>query len=361
MNRTRGRLLVACLALIGAVVAVAGGSAGNRDGIPTFTPSPAIVTYGEDVAYNASLDNNNASGSIFTHVTYEQTRPVATFGSTKYPAELLEASCDAVIDDKGDLDQTNDVLRCEFDALRPEDEPIRLTTLWSAPVVPLSPNCDSCLTSTATWRIKEGKQTNGNETFTLGPPQVTAALLGGQGTPEDKKAGGYETAGIGAQSCTAATGNLRTNQSLTKNNPFSTTVCLPAFTIPDEIIDFGYASTIVETLTPPEGGAAHPELGQSIVCVAALGWSCVPNHVPANWGTVNKARHIFRILDSALTTVPKEITSVTHNGFTLPPCAGPGGNPNYLQGCVVSITPPSGNVKFWIVVVDAPTNGPYGF
>ena len=32
MNRTRGRLVVACLALIGAVIAVAGGSAGNREG-----------------------------------------------------------------------------------------------------------------------------------------------------------------------------------------------------------------------------------------------------------------------------------------------------------------------------------------
>ena len=30
MNRTRGRLVVACLAVIGAAIAVAGGGAGNR-------------------------------------------------------------------------------------------------------------------------------------------------------------------------------------------------------------------------------------------------------------------------------------------------------------------------------------------
>ena len=43
MKRARGRLLVACLAVAAAAIAVAGGSAGNRVGTPTLeaVPGPA--------------------------------------------------------------------------------------------------------------------------------------------------------------------------------------------------------------------------------------------------------------------------------------------------------------------------------
>ena len=125
--------------------------------------------------------------------------------------------------------------------------------------------------------------------------------------------------------------------------------------IPPGNLNLGYAATILESQTHQHPGG-HPELGQSDVCVAELGQNCVPTHTPASWGT-SKARHIFRILGSAITTSPKKITQVFHNGLLLPPCTGPGANPNFPQGCGVSITEPKGKIKYWTVVADAPGNG----
>ena len=86
MNRTRWRLLVACLAVIGAAIAVAGGSAGNREGVVTFEalPGPGAVSYGENIAYRSTFDNT--TGSVFTQIRYVQTRPVATLGRQTYTA-----------------------------------------------------------------------------------------------------------------------------------------------------------------------------------------------------------------------------------------------------------------------------------
>ena len=63
MNRTRWRLLVACLAVIGAAIAVAGGSAGNREGLVTFEalPGPGAVSYGENIAYRSTFDNTDTT------------------------------------------------------------------------------------------------------------------------------------------------------------------------------------------------------------------------------------------------------------------------------------------------------------
>ena len=55
MRGTRGRLVVACLAVVGAAIAVAGGSAAdNRKGTALFAavPGPGSVTYGEYIAYS---------------------------------------------------------------------------------------------------------------------------------------------------------------------------------------------------------------------------------------------------------------------------------------------------------------------
>ena len=102
---------------------------------------------------------------------------------------------------------------------------------------PSATSCANCMTTDATWLIKEGKPTNDNEAFQT--DVVTASLLGGDGSQETKQAGGYETE---SASCTAATGNLHTNQALSAVNPVSTTVCLPAFTIPQGSLDLGLAS-----------------------------------------------------------------------------------------------------------------------
>ena len=81
------------------------------------------------------------------------------------------------------------------------------------------------------WLIKEGKPTNSNEVFGFPDGAFSASLLGGDGSQEKKKAGGYETQGVGAGTCVSGAGNLHTNPVLTNDDPVSSTVCLPAFTI----------------------------------------------------------------------------------------------------------------------------------
>lgn len=342
MGSTRLRLALACLAIVGACIGAAGGSAGNRTAEVTFDafPGPASVTYEENISYSVSIENTGKS--TFTQIEFRQRVPAATLGVNTYAATLVDSTCDAVVEDGFAV--------CTFPNLVSAGLQ-RATLVWKAPTIPSATGCSGCLTSDGLWVIKEGKPTNTNEVF---PTEVVeASLLAAQGSQETKLAGGYETEAAG---CTAATGNLRTNQALGVANPVATTVCLPPFTIPTGSFDLGYASTIVESATHQHPGG-HPELGQSDVCVAALGENCVPGHLPANWG-MTKARHIFQIADAALTTTPKKITQIFHNGFLLPPCTGPGANPGFSQGCVVSIAPPKGGQpKVWTVVADAPGNG----
>jgi hypothetical protein len=345
--------LVACLAVIGAAIAVAGGSAGNRTAEVTFQALPGdSVTYGENFATTTSV--TNTGNSMFTQVQLRQLVPTGASG----PASLVDSSCGAVI-------EANEAV-CTFGKLS-SGGTLTATLVWSAPASGVG--CTDCLTTDGMWVIKEGKPTNGNEAFGFPDGAFSASLLGGDGSSETKKAGGYETSGGGT--CLTGAGNLHTNAAIGVNNPVTSTVCLPAFTIAPGTFAFGYASTINEIATQPAVGA-HKELGQSVVCVAALGQSCVVGHIPVNWGTANKARHIFKILESALNN-PKSITKVFHNGVELPKCAI---NPSFAQGCVVSITPPPSSSmrsessrrtnspsspKIWTVVADAPTNGPWNW
>src|SRR5262245_19774800 len=126
MNRTRWRLMVACLAVIGAAIAVAGGSAGNREGVVTFValPGPGSVTYAEKLAYRSTFDNT--AGSMFTQIRFVQTRPTATLGGTTYTAVLAKTSCASgawFIDAKGDTDRTNDQFVCDVQQQLAPDAP----------------------------------------------------------------------------------------------------------------------------------------------------------------------------------------------------------------------------------------------
>lgn len=339
MGSRRMRLTLAFVVVVGATLFASGGSAGNRTADVTFEafPGPASVTYEENLAYTTTIKNTGSS--TFTQVVFRQRIPIATVNGTDYPATLVGSTCNAVI-------QGNEAI-CSVANIPSGSLPVKATLLWRAPTIPSATGCDGCLTTSGRWLIKEGKATNSNEEF---PTEVVpASLLAGTGSQETKQAGGYETQ---AEGCTAPTGNLRTNQALGVGNPVATTICLPPFTIPLGSPDLGYASTILESALHQHAGG-HPELGQSDVCVAALGENCGAMHTPAVW-TTGKARHIFRIADAAITTAPKKITQVFHNGFLLPRCTD---NPNFSQGCLVSIQQPQGNPKIWTVVADAPGNG----
>jgi hypothetical protein len=350
MKRARWRLGVACLAVVAAAFAVSGGSAGNRTAGVTFEYLPGdSFTYGQMFATETAITNNGSS--MFTQLTVHHAIPT-TGGANPVPVELKGSSCGAVV--------VGNEAVCSFDQLSSKST-LTVTFLWQAPAT--GAGCTACLTTNGYWTIKEGKATNANESFPFvdGTGPFLASLLGDDPSSERKKAGGYETAGIASSACTAGAGNLHTNPALSKDDPVASTICLPeGFTIPAGSSALGYSSTITEVSTKPSNGA-HKELGQSIVCVAALGQACVDGYTPVNWGTL-RSRQIFRILQDALKG-PKQITVVFHNGSQLPPCTGTNANPNFPDGCVVQIIPPPANVtpEVWTVIADAPTNGPWSW
>lgn len=348
------RVALACLVAVSAIVfMVPGGSAGNREGTATFValPGPGSVTYGKNIAYSATFDNQ--SGSVFTQVTFRQSRPVATFGGTDYPSpKLVAASCNAVINDRGDSDPTNDELTCTFAQLRPDDDPLRVTVVWQAPTIPSQTGCDGCLTTQGSWTIKENKTTNGNESFPPeGPISVSASLLGGAGTAETEHAGSYE---LGA--CKGGNPNLSTNQAVNVSNPVATSFCLPAFDTSGS--DIGLATTIFEHLA--ESGDPGVTGLRSDVCIADLGEDCAAfgGYTPFDFGT-GQITLVFQIANDALTSGVK-ITQVFHNGDpdALPSCAD---DPDNANGCVVSIDLSKGKVKIWTIVVKSSTNGFYNW
>jgi hypothetical protein len=339
MNRTRWRLVVACLAVIAAAIAVAGGSAGNRTAATPFKFLPGdSFTYGEQFATETKIMNSGSS--MFTQLEVHHLIPV-TAGANPVPVALLGSSCGAVV--------VGNEAVCKFDQLSSKST-LTATFLWQAPTSGVA------VTTNGYWSIKEGKDTNLNERFDFEGGPFSASLLGNDPTTERKRAGGYETPG--AVTCIAGSGNLQTNPALSKDDPVSSTLCLPAgFTIPPGFA-LGYSAMISEIADKPSSGS-HTELGQSVICVAVLGQACGPTHTPADWGTTNEARHIFRILQDAMKG-PKQIVDVFHNGVKLPLCSA---NAAFAQGCVVEIIPPPAGVspEVWTVVANAPTNGPWNW
>ena len=337
MKHTPLRLLVACLAVIVAAVAVAGGSAGNRTASTTFkaVPGPGAVTYGENIAYTATIKNDGKS--TWTNVQFRMRAPVATFDGDEYPAASrpVAASCDPFLDA-----QTGEYV-CTFANLVTSGTQ-RVTMVWTAPTIPSPTGCDGCLVASGRWLIKEAKATNGNEEFRVGPE--SADLLGGQGSAETLHAGGYEIA-----ACAAGGSSLRTNQAVGPGNPVATSFCLPAFSPDGE--NPGLATTITEQAADAHG---------SETCVADLGEDCADpeGYVAKNFGFPG-ITFTFTVDGRALPNGYK-ITEVFHNSATaLPFCDTPGGSTN-PDGCVVSISydPPT---KIWTIVATSPTNGPWNW
>jgi len=353
MNRTRGRLVVACLALIGAVIAVAGGSAGNRNGVGSLEalPGPGTVTYGENISYEAKFTNNNlTSGSVFTQTKFVMSPPVGPDGT---PATPVATSCGAFDD--------QDVLTCSFGKLVP-GATVTLTVTWKAPGTASQPGClvdvvagIHCLKADGTFLIKEGKQTNFNESF---PVSEDASLIGvsdNDAVNRNKRAGGFETTGFTTPDCETGSSNLATHQDLSSANKVSTSFCLPTFST--DKIDQGLAAWIVEEART--GGLGHPYLGQSTICVAEFGANCGPpgSYVEHDFGTTTPITVTIRVLDSAL--LPGDsITQMFHNGVPLLSCLT---NATDENGCVVSIKRSNGPIKIWTLIGKSKKNGPWTY
>jgi uncharacterized repeat protein (TIGR01451 family) len=329
MKRTRWRLMVACLALVTAAIAVAGGGAGNRVGTPTLepVPGPGAVSYGENIAYTATFSNDG--NSTFTHVTFKMAPPVVT--TTGETLSFVAASCGSV--------DSSGALTCDFGQLAAKGVE-RLTVVWKAPDGASKAGCTACIAANTTWLINENKATNDNESFTL-PEPVTADLIGTSATEPvnaQLRAGGYEVA-----SCAPGGSSLSTNQAVTKSNPVATSFCLPDFSTTDT--DLGLATTITET-------AGNPRVSE--VCVAALGQNC-PAGTRADFGPSGGViRFTFRVSADAL---PKnyKITKVFHDGHEVTSTTCSQDNE-----CVVSIKPDK-KTGIWTIVTTAETNGPWNW
>lgn len=323
MKHARWRLLVACLAVAAAAVAVAGGSAGNRVGTPTLeaVPGPGAVSYGENIAYTASFSNDGKS--TFTHTTFKMAPPVIQ--ATGEKASFVKASCGA-IDAAG-------LLTCDFGQLKSRAV-ARLTVVWSVPAGDSKPGCTDCLVADSTWLINENKPTNGNETFRQ---SETADLIGSSPTDpvsNQLRAGGYEVT-----SCAPGGSSLKTNQAVSKSNPVATSFCLPAFVT--NATDLGLATTITETA----GNARTSE-----VCVAALGQNC-PAGSRADFGS-SSGVITFTFLVSA-DALPKgyQIKKIFHDGHEVTPATCSANNE-----CVKWIKFDK-KTCIWTIVTTAETNG----
>ena len=217
--------------------------------------------------------------------------------------------------------------------------------------------CPDCLTATGTWFIKEGKDTNGNETFAR---TATASLLGVNDNPDlsnRNRAGGYELKGC------SETGekNLATGGQLdAQSNPVISSFCLPASFQSTDAAG-GVASTITEL---PQGDPNFAR--QSLICIAKPGANCPASE--ANEATFDGKFIIFtfKVADAALQAPgqPKyTITQVFHGSSTpLPTCLPNDADNTDPGGCVVSIDPPKGpGIKTWTIVTKAKTNGPWSW
>jgi hypothetical protein len=332
-----------------------GGGAGNRTPLKipaTFEafPGPANVTYGQLIAYKATLKND--TGTTLTHVKFRQIYPeVVRDGNDPVPTgPPVDSNCPTTPTTV--TVTVNGVAKsqwiCEFGSVAADADQLTLIVVWNVPSVgSTTVNCDGCLTSTGRWTVKEGANDVADPNDTFPKPtgvDVPATLLAIGGTQETKRAGGYETAGA---SCgdTEAAGNLGTNAAVSAENPVSTTVCLPPFALTAEQrkLGLGYATTITE---------ASARSAQ--VCIADLGKSCDDAGVVDATFADGLVTHIFHV---AVAGLPKnyEITTVSHDGVPLDACPVPNPTPD-PDGCV-SITPPKGNYKIWIIVATAPKNG----
>jgi len=251
MVRTRGRLVVACLVVLGSAIAIAGGSAGNRDATAVLEATSS-VSYGQDIVYDLSFKNDG--NSVFTHVIFQM--PAPTVDGTTLKASNPRASTSACAVD------TSGSLSCDFGQLRPEDPAIAFKVVWKTPGDTSQPGRADGLVASGTWLIKEGKSTNGNETFNV---TEKASLLGtstNANLSARQKAGGYQLTG-----CTAPNASsLATDQALdASNNPVATSFCLPSSFVAS--VGSGLQSAITEPPKTDQANYAH----RSDVCVAQPG------------------------------------------------------------------------------------------
>jgi hypothetical protein len=285
--------MVAVMALAAAgllVIAVGTAPAGNRDPEPTLVgfPGPGEVTYGQNVAYTATLPNEQSS--TFTHAQFHNPIPTTSGGS----ATLKYASCPGTL--------TATAFVCNEITVR-SHEIAKVTIVWQTPPSGSSSNCPTtspCMTNRTFWTIKEGTGNPGSSgPDTFDSPVVATSLLV---VPDFSEAGGYA---LNACTNPATQKSLETNSAVGPTNKLATKVC--ASTVPGQLFDPGVAIEIDEG---PGTGITE----SASICIPAPGQSCVTTGYQP-WLFSPRATFTFTIDN---TTLPKgeKVDKVFHTVFT---------------------------------------------
>ena len=164
-GRTRIASIVAVLALSAAgllVMAVGTAPAGNRDPVSKLEakPGPTAVTFGQNVALTASLEN--VQKSTFTDLRFTFPIPAgSTFGMTDCPQhQIVPGSPSTFVCDWGHQLRSGQTATVLFVIRVPASGP-------------------STLTTAGTWSIKEGSQNKGGgpDTFPTRPTRPSGSSL----------------------------------------------------------------------------------------------------------------------------------------------------------------------------------------
>ena len=355
MGSRRLRLSVAFLVIIGATLFASGGSAGNRTAEVTFQALPGdSVTYGESYATTTSF--TNTGNSMFTQVQLRQLVPTGASGS----ASLVTSSCGAVI-------EGNEAV-CTFGKLS-SGGTLTATLVWGAPAS--GAGCDR-LSDDGRHMAHQGREADQLERGV----RVPGRCLLGIAARRRRVAGEEEGRRLRDARRRSRDVRLRGRQPAHEPGAHERRPgLLDGLPARHSRSRRAASSSDTRRRSPrPRRGprtARTRSSGSPSSASRTLGQSCVDGYTPVNWGTTNKARHIFKILESALSG-PKTITKVFHNAAELPKCSA---NPTFAQGCVVSITPPASSStrsesssthspptpRIWTVVADAPINGPWNW
>ena len=351
-------------------VAAATAPAGNRSPVPGLVefPGPEEVSFGENVAYTASLLNNQSSN--FSHVQYRHKVPTTGPGAT---ATLIYASCDP--NRTSWVPDADGFYTCPEISQVPAGTTAKVVLVFRTPGtsdgvgdnVTCSTATKNCLlTSNGYWLIKEGTGkpgSSGPDTFPPldGPPlTVTTDLLGA--APDLTKARGFIL-----DECTTGT-SLETSVSVPvgPNNKLQTEIC--ATSVPNQLLHPGLLVHLDESATAP----LPPGLEKRITEVAFVCMPAPPSTSPPNsgvcpstpgyfnpgylpWVFEDNATFKFTIDNRSLPSGEK-IDVIRHNGAILLDCDDPAAEPT----CVVDIDV-NNQLKVTVVIAEGPTQGGWDF
>lgn len=320
------------IALFG--IATATAPAGNRNPVVELVafPGPGEVTYQQNVAYTATLQNTQSS--TFTRLQFHNPIPTTIVSGSPVQAVLKYASC------PGSLSATT--FSCNEITLT-AGQTAKVTIVWQTPAAGSSSNCPPatpvCMTNTSFWTIKEGTGKTGSSGPDTFPSSTVATSL--LVVPDFVEAGGYALT-----PCTpgGSQTTLATNLSVGSSNPLATKVC--ASTMPGQLHSPGLSVEIDE-------GVGQFNLGvtqTAFVCMPGPGGACpeTPGYGSSGYTpwTFSPPAEITAIIDNTTLPSGEKIDIVKHDGVVV------------TSTCTITV---DNKAKTTTVSCDAPANGGWDF